>query len=207
MFYLAHMGMLSWFNTDYRAAPMPHELEGLVGQTRTGGNARLLIPMLIGVSLFAMIAALLWDLHLYSTNGASAAATYAWVSYKGSEPWAALASWLHYPKPPNRAGMIGATPGVVVMLLLSALRSRFGGFPLVPAAYALNTSFANDFFWCDMLVAWLAKVLILRFGGMRLYRTALPFFLGLILGDFVTGSAWSLIGAIFHLNLYRTFVL
>ena len=78
-------------------------------------------------------------------------------------------------------------------------------FPLHPAAYVLNTSFANDFFWCDMFVAWAMKSLLLRYGGMRMYRQAMPFFLGLILGDFVTGAAWSLIGTVLHLQLFRTF--
>ena len=43
------------------------------------------------------------------------------------------------------------------------------------------------------------------YGGSRMYRQALPFFLGLILGDFVTGAAWSIIGTVLHVNLFRTF--
>jgi len=38
-----------------------------------------------------------------------------------------------------------------------------------------------------------------------MYRQMLPLFLGLILGDFVTGAAWSIIGTLFHLTLFRTF--
>jgi hypothetical protein len=95
--------------------------------------------------------------------------------------------------------------GAGVTLTLSALRARFVGFPLHPAAYALNMSFANDFFWGDMFLAWGVKSLVLRYGGIGLYRRALPLFLGLILGDYVTGSVWSLIGMAFHLDLFRTF--
>lgn len=64
---------------------------------------------------------------------------------------------------------------------------------------------ANDYFWLDMFVAWLVKSLILRYGGLRLYQTALPFFFGLILGDFVAGSAWCIVGTVLHVNLFRTF--
>jgi hypothetical protein len=56
-----------------------------------------------------------------------------------------------------------------------------------------------------MFVAWLLKSLILRYGGMNVYRQALPFFLGLILGDFVTGAAWSIVGTVLHVSLFRTF--
>ena len=97
--------------------------------------------------------------------------------------------------------------GTGITLLLAALRARFIGFPLHPAAYALNMSFANDFFWGDMFVAWLLKSLILRYGGIKVYRQALPFFLGLILGDFVSGAAWSIVGTLCHLNLFRTFAI
>ena len=45
-----------------------------------------------------------------------------------------------------------------------------------------------------LLIAWAAKGLILRYGGVRLYRQGLPLFLGLILGQMVAGSAWHLIG-------------
>ena len=38
-----------------------------------------------------------------------------------------------------------------------------------------------------------------------MYREALPFFLGLILGDFVIGAAWSIVGTVLHVNLFRTF--
>jgi hypothetical protein len=56
-----------------------------------------------------------------------------------------------------------------------------------------------------MFVAWVFKASFLRYGGMRLYAAALPFFLGLILGDFVTGSAWSIVGTLLRLEIFRTF--
>ncbi len=49
--------------------------------------------------------------------------------------------------------------------------------------------------------------MVLRYGGMQFYRQLLPLFLGLILGDFVVGSLWSIIGTLLGLNLYRTFAI
>jgi hypothetical protein len=46
----------------------------------------------------------------------------------------------------------------------------------------------------SVFVAWMAKWLLLRYGGMRTYTRALPLFLGLILGDCVMGSIWAIIG-------------
>jgi hypothetical protein len=95
--------------------------------------------------------------------------------------------------------------GAGITFLLSYLRTRFVGFPLAPAAYVLNTSWANELFWGDMFVAWVFKAAFLRYGGRRLYSAALPFFLGLILGDFVTGSAWSIVGTLLRIEIFRTF--
>ena len=202
---LAHMATLSWFNLDYRASGMPHELEGFVGLKRTGGRLSPLVGAVLGAAAVAMVAALLWDLQLYYVNGAATGNVNSWRIAKGSEPWNDLQGWLQAPKPVDGHVVWAMAFGIGMTLLLSALRARFVGFPLHPAAYALNMSFANDFFWGDMFAAWLIKFCLLRYGGMRAYRQALPFFLGLILGDFVTGSVWSLIGTLFHLNLFRTF--
>ena len=53
-----------------------------------------------------------------------------------------------------------------------------------------------------MSSAWLLKLVVLRYGGLRLYRTAVPFFLGLTLGQCVVGSLWSLIGIALDIPTY-----
>jgi len=202
---LTHVGMLSWFNTDYRAAAMPHQLEAFVGLRRAGGRLSPLVSALMVAAAVAIVAALLWDLQLYYVNGAAGGKVNSWRIGKGSEPWDGLQHALHDPKAANGTALGAMVAGAAVVFLLSALRTRFVGFALHPAGFALNMSFANDFFWCDLFIAWLIKSCVLRYGGIKLYRQSLPFFLGLILGDYVTGSVWSLIGMAFHLSLFRTF--
>lgn len=202
---MAHLGMLSWFNGDYRAAAMPHQLEAFVGLRRAGGKLSPLVSALMLAAAVGIVAALLWDLQLYYVNGAATGNVNTWRIGKGSEPWSNLQHLLHDPKPASGAALGAMVVGGAIVLMLTGLRSRFVGFALHPAAYALNMSFANDFFWGDMFIAWLIKSCFLRYGGITLYRRSLPFFLGLILGDYVTGSVWSLIGTFFHLSLFRTF--
>ena len=55
------------------------------------------------------------------------------------------------------------------------------------------------------LVAWLIKIVVLRYGGSSVYRRLIPLFLGLILGDFVTASAWAMYGFITEQRLYFFF--
>jgi hypothetical protein len=47
--------------------------------------------------------------------------------------------------------------------------------------------------WFSVLVAWLLKALVVKFGGLPLYRRSVPYFLGLILGQIVPVACWVLI--------------
>ena len=59
--------------------------------------------------------------------------------------------------------------------------------------------------WCPTLIGWLIKSCVLRYGGMRGYRLCLPFFTGLILGDYVSGCLWAIIGCVGHIHTYKVF--
>jgi hypothetical protein len=54
-----------------------------------------------------------------------------------------------------------------------------------------NTWYGNRA-WVSLFVGWLAKGLILRYGGARLYRSARPFFLGLVMGEVFSGVFWAI---------------
>jgi hypothetical protein len=200
-----HLGMMSWFNSDYRAAAMPHQLQGFVGQDRANGRMRPIVVALMLAAVVALVSALIWDLQLYYVNGAGTGNVNQWRISEGSRPWNNVAKWIGHPEAPKATALLNMLIGAGITGLLAYLRGRFLSFPLAPAAFVLNTSWANDLFWLDMLIAWGFKVAFLRYGGSKTYTAALPFFLGLILGDFVTGSFWSLVGMYMHLDLFRTF--
>jgi hypothetical protein len=40
------------------------------------------------------------------------------------------------------------------------------------------------------------KLFLLRYGGLRAHRTALPLFLGLIVGDALTSMVWQIVRAL-----------
>jgi hypothetical protein len=57
-------------------------------------------------------------------------------------------------------------------------------------------------FWAPFIIAGIAKWSLLKYGGIVLYRRAIPLFLGLALGDFVLGSFWSLLGILLKRPTY-----
>src|ERR1051325_7727205 len=48
--------------------------------------------------------------------------------------------------------------------------------------------------WLQNLVGGVLKAIVTRYGGLRGYRSAVPLFLELLLGQCVMGSLWALIG-------------
>jgi hypothetical protein len=59
--------------------------------------------------------------------------------------------------------------------------------------------------WFPFFIAWALKLVVLHAGGLKLYRQTLPFFLGLVLGDYVMGAIWSLIGVVFNVPVHQIF--
>lgn len=97
------------------------------------------------------------------------------------------------------------TIGTAVVALLGVARQRFAGWPLHPLGYAIANTNSMDYMWMPFLIAWMLKAVLLRYGGMRLYRAALPFFLGLILGDYVVPAMWAIYGTVTGQQMYLAF--
>lgn len=125
----------------------------------------------------------------------------------GQEAFSHMEGWAHgtlTPQPNSLAeGAMGV--GLLCTLILCALRMRFVGFPLHPIGYAVSSSWAIHLIWFPLLIAWVIKGLALRYGGLRVYRGSLPFFLGLVLGDCVMGSVWGLLGLLLNVRTYNFF--
>lgn len=92
------------------------------------------------------------------------------------------------PELPSLSGWLFTGIGATIMGGLIWARTMFLWWPLHPLGFAISTFYIMNYVWFSVFVAWAVKTIILRFGGPALYRTARPFFLGLIMGQiFVTG--------------------
>ena len=49
------------------------------------------------------------------------------------------------------------------------------------------------FAWSSMFIAWLIKLIILRYGGSKLYRKLRPLFLGMVLGQVTSHGLWMMV--------------
>jgi hypothetical protein len=61
---------------------------------------------------------------------------------------------------------------------------------LHPIGYPVSMVWLTDQLWFSIFLAWLFKLVIMKYGGPRLFRSAKPFFLGLIVGQFFAAGLW-----------------
>ncbi len=50
--------------------------------------------------------------------------------------------------------------------------------------------------WFSVFLGWSGKYVILKYGGLGVYRKARPAFLGLVLGEMSCAGVWAIIGMI-----------
>lgn len=194
-------------NFDLRCMAMPHQLDAFkmseqVGAYAGDGRPRralvfaIVLATLVGVTVSFLIALAIW--HGFGAE----AKTDAWRTSQGRVPFDNLVSLLRNPAAPDVRGMAAVAFGFVVTATLMIVRTRVVWWPLHPVGYAIANTNTMTATWLPFFLAWLFKVLALRYGGARFYRLSLPFFLGLIAGDLVAGGFFTAFGAFTGFNVY-----
>lgn len=191
------------FNRAYRTHPMPHQLEGFKLAERIGFRYRPFFWVMLGASLFGSLAAFWALLHVYYDVGAASAKCVGPSVWFGWEPYNRLAAWLTVPPQRDELSAVFTGVGFVGAVFLMGMRLQLLRWPFHPVGYAVSSSWAMNWMWLSIFLAWLAKAGLLRWGGLKGYRTALPFFLGLILGEFMVGSIANILGIVGDWQIYR----
>ncbi len=174
----------------------------------TEGTKIKIKPLIFVLMLSAVVGLLTsyWaNLHVTYQAGATAKCL-GFKSWVGIESFDKLANWAKNKPTTDLPWTLNLVGGAVMVIALKTLRGAFVSWPFHPAGYALAISYAMDYFWFAFFVGWLLKLLIVRYGGMKLHNTFVPFFLGLILGDFTIGSIWAIVGPLMHTQAYRIFI-
>jgi hypothetical protein len=202
---LTIMSMFYSFNRGYASLPMANQMEAFkMGEVASLNRKRLLYVIVLAV--FLGIVSSFWaNLDVIYRYGAEAGMIGA-KEFIGRESFSPLQSWLTNPAPADvpGAGFMGF--GFIFTIVLMLMRMQFLWWPFHPAGYALAVSYAMDYFWFPFLVSWAIKGIILKYGGIKAHRQAIPFFLGLILGDYFGGSLWSIIGLAMRREVYAIFI-
>ena len=184
---------------DAREFMMPPLLNSMKASAETGLNARSLLRSMALCVVLATVVSAVVSIWLPYTHGGGTSIHNRWTYVDAPQlslSW--TAAQVQNPKPPNLGGILQMAGGAVFTLLVFVCRSSIPGFSLHPAGFLVAATYPMYMMWFSLFLGWLLKGPIVRYGGMRGYRLALPFFLGLVLGDCLNAIGWVVIGLITH---------
>ena len=148
----------------------------------------LAIALAIGVSAVSTFWMSLWV--TYREGGINVARP---ITYLPDFTWEYVARRVDENAGPNGLGWLIRLFGGGFMAGLLMLQRRFLWWPLHPLGFVVSMDRVMDTAWFPVFLAWLTKIIVLKYGGLKAYRSLWPLFYGLILGQFVAGGVWLIV--------------
>ena len=186
---------LFWgFTRAQRGHVMPHQLEAFKLASTIDNKRRLVWATMCSILIGTLVS--FWI--LLDLSYERGALRPGW----GGETIRRLESWITTPTHTDVPATMFMGFGFVLTLLLMVGKTRWFWIPFHPVGYPLGPTFSMVWLWFSFFLGWVIKWVILKHGGLGFYRRSIPLFLGLILGEFVIGGGWSLIGVLFQIPVY-----
>jgi hypothetical protein len=155
-------------------------------------TAAIFVALLLSLVLGVFV--LLSGLYHHGYHATAAGLSYDWPAAKQISEGNSAASGIASPTEPDSRAMMALGAGAVLCAVLGALRLRLPWWPFHPIGYVLSCGWGQAWFTFPFLFGWGAKSLVLRYGGLRLYRRSVPLALGLITGQMLVATLWSVLG-------------
>jgi hypothetical protein len=192
---LAVFATLTFLSRGYYPSMIGYQLESMEISRRARIAPR---PMMIAVMLALVVGFVAgWYLHLapYYKYGAQQLRNGIWGWGMAVQEYNWSAGYVESQTNPEPLRIWATAGGGLLALVLSLMRHQYVWFPFHPLGYAMQCSYGSLLWW-PFFVVWLCKALVLRYGGMALYRRLIPGFLGFALGHYaMAGIFWGLLGA------------
>jgi len=186
-----------WFTgRGYRTNPMPHQLEAFKMAEITRMDTKRMVFAILLAMWFGGLCAYWAAVHLSYIHGDSPLVGHNWGQ------WNELAARLQSPQKPDPWAIFFIGVGMALTAFMTFMRIRFLWWPFHPVGYGLSMNFGVEYFWSCILIAWLLKCLVLRYGGYRAYGRAIPLMFGVILGEYIVGAFWSAMSVILQIRTY-----
>jgi hypothetical protein len=183
------------FGTDLRATVMPSFVQGL----RIADEAKLSKRWMViafWVAILGSLPTTYWcTLRVFYRYGGVNCDPW-FGTWSGNTGWYALSAWLTDPRPANVPLLLSTAVGAFTVWAVSVLRQRYLWFSLHPVGFVMMQTYPMHMMWLSILIAWVLKVTILRYGGPKGLRTTLPMFLGIAFGDIFMMGFWLIVAGI-----------
>ena len=185
----------SMFFYDTREMLAPSVLMGAKTLESTPGELRALFKVMVVSVLLNLVVSCVASIRMPYYNGGGNSLITNTLMYGGAQRRVLnfFAGASDVPFKGSWINVVHIVGGFVGVLGLLVLRARFN-FGLHPIGFLCASVFAMHELWFSILVAWASKALIQRYTGLKGYKHALPFFMGLIIGDVVNAIIWIALG-------------
>jgi len=208
---LAYKEMIFMF--DIRSSLMPSVMDALklsegstVGEkpTRPARRARLGIAVFLSIIVAMGVSYVAILIIGYRYGGANLS---QWFFVGGPQvPFRRLSDMLFHPQSSSGVWLAFMGMGAVLMMFLTIMRAQFFWWPFHPIGYAMGCSWPMIQLWFSILLGWFLKSIILRYGGLRFYVKFRTLFLGMVMGEFLSGGIWLIIDFIAGKSGHRIFL-
>ena len=202
---LTVFSMYMFFNRAYWVNPMPESLEAFKMSERRNINLRHTSIAILLATAIGLVVSFWFLLDAFYRHGHDSAHFHPHSLWYGRMAYGQLENWLNYPREADAPALAFMAGGFGLTAVLMFLRTRFLWWPLHPLGYVTADSWGMFNLWSCIFVAWVIKSIILRYGGLGSYRRAVPFFLGVALGDYIVGFIWSILSIVTNYPLYNFF--
>ncbi len=181
------------FTYDQREVLMPSLLNAMkMAQLSQLRQRPLMVWGAGSIALAAFVSLYAW-LQLCYTKGAVTLTKTATFFWHANYPYMLAAQYLDPGVQPNWFRTFGMVVGLVGFIGLYLLRLWFS-LPLHPVGWIVCRGWAMEQFWLMILLGWLAKAVVVHYGGLTGYQAMRPFFLGIVLGDLIMAGVFTVVG-------------
>lgn len=184
----------STFNITTIAALESYKIADAAGINPRRLTAAMVIGVLVALGVGTWL--LLIGIYHYGYFGTRGGAAPDWPAMQSRWDGSFIANTIMDPTGTDYRGLAGIAAGVLVCILLGVARLRFWWWPFHPIGYIMGNSWGMHWYLMPFLFGWAAKSLVIRYGGLRLYRQTMPLAVGLIAGDVLNSALWSVVALV-----------
>jgi hypothetical protein len=162
-------------------------------------NSRRLTKALIAGFLLALAIGaplILAGCYKYGYFGLGMGGAYGWPSWQTRNDGGRIFEYLTNPAPVDTNGILGIGAGAAVAVVLGVMRLRFWWWPFHPVGYIAANCWGMHWYYMPFLIGWAFKSLVIRYGGLRLFRQTMPLAIGLIVGDLLNTGVWAIVAIV-----------
>lgn len=159
---------------------MPALSQGAKAIDGIGGNRRKLFWVLLLGVLSALAINVVMVLYLGYSHGAFNFTEYPFTRYAPSL-YDGIVTRIKSPEPASWERLLLFGFGGLLMALFTTLRYRLPWWPIHPVGFIVTTtSLLHEI--TAILIVWMFKAIVMRVGGVQMYRRFRPLFFGIIVG-------------------------